>query len=157
MTHVTCRLTAKNRDQLRNPTLGNRVWAAGLAFLVTRAVTCWSVSSSDGGWDQQQQQQATSWTERWALWVMCNDAEQRDEDERDNNSTCTLTGLLHHWPPTQLATQPATRPPTTRQLSATHTHRRTLAVIEPTLLPSVQCAPRTSYIIARHFSFHYFS
>jgi len=28
MTHVTCRLTVKNRDQLRNPTLGNRVWAA---------------------------------------------------------------------------------------------------------------------------------
>ena len=27
MTHVACRLTAKNRDQLRNPTLGNRVWA----------------------------------------------------------------------------------------------------------------------------------
>ena len=26
MTHVTCRLTAKNRDQLQNPTLGNRVW-----------------------------------------------------------------------------------------------------------------------------------
>ena len=27
MTHVTCRLTAKYRDHLRNPTLGNRVWA----------------------------------------------------------------------------------------------------------------------------------
>ena len=27
MTHITCRLTAKNWDQLRNPTLGNRVWA----------------------------------------------------------------------------------------------------------------------------------
>jgi len=27
MTLVTCSLTAKNRDQLRNPTLGNRVWA----------------------------------------------------------------------------------------------------------------------------------
>jgi len=27
MTHVTCRLTAKNRNQLRDPTLGNRVWA----------------------------------------------------------------------------------------------------------------------------------
>ena len=26
MIHVTCRLTAKNRDQLRNHTLGNRVW-----------------------------------------------------------------------------------------------------------------------------------
>jgi len=24
---VTCRLTAKNRDQVRNPTLSNRVWA----------------------------------------------------------------------------------------------------------------------------------
>jgi len=27
MTHPTCRLTAKNRDQLRTPTLGNRVCA----------------------------------------------------------------------------------------------------------------------------------
>ena len=27
MTHITCRLTAKNRDQLRNLALGNRVWA----------------------------------------------------------------------------------------------------------------------------------
>ena len=30
MTHVTCRLTAKNRDQLRNPTPGNRLWATFL-------------------------------------------------------------------------------------------------------------------------------
>jgi len=27
MTRVTCRLTAKSQDQLRNLTLGNRVWA----------------------------------------------------------------------------------------------------------------------------------
>ena len=27
MTYVTRRLTAKYRDQLRNPTLGNRLWA----------------------------------------------------------------------------------------------------------------------------------
>jgi len=27
MIQVTCRLTAKNRDLLRNPTLGNRIWA----------------------------------------------------------------------------------------------------------------------------------
>jgi len=27
MNHVTCRLTAKNLNQLRNPTLSNRVWA----------------------------------------------------------------------------------------------------------------------------------
>jgi len=34
MTHVTCRLTVKNRDQLRNPTLGNRVWATFTFFTV---------------------------------------------------------------------------------------------------------------------------
>ena len=30
MTQVICRLTAKNRDQLQNPTLGSRVWATYL-------------------------------------------------------------------------------------------------------------------------------
>ena len=34
MTHVTGRLTAKNRDQLRNPTLGNRVRATFTFFAV---------------------------------------------------------------------------------------------------------------------------
>jgi len=34
MTHVTCRLTVKNRDQLRNPTLGNRVWATFLPCML---------------------------------------------------------------------------------------------------------------------------
>ena len=46
MTHVTCRLTAKNRDQLGNRTLGNRVWATFTFFLAARvspAVQC-------GGW-----------------------------------------------------------------------------------------------------------
>ena len=33
MTHGTCRLTAKNRDQLRNPMLGNRVWATFNFFI----------------------------------------------------------------------------------------------------------------------------
>ena len=37
MTHVTCRLTDKNRDQLRNPTLGSRVWAA---FTLLDGVMC---------------------------------------------------------------------------------------------------------------------
>ena len=32
MTHVTCRLTAKNQDQLWNPTLGSRVWAIFLTY-----------------------------------------------------------------------------------------------------------------------------
>jgi len=37
MTHVICRLTAKNRDQLRNPTLGNQVWATFLPMAVARS------------------------------------------------------------------------------------------------------------------------
>ena len=36
MTYVTYRLTAKNRDQLRNPTLGNRVWATVLIKKIPR-------------------------------------------------------------------------------------------------------------------------
>ena len=39
MTHVTCRLTAKNRDQLRNPTLGNRVWATFFTFIAIVLLT----------------------------------------------------------------------------------------------------------------------
>jgi len=35
--YVTCRLTAKNRDQLRDPTLGNRVWATFLVWEAYRA------------------------------------------------------------------------------------------------------------------------
>jgi len=34
MTHVTCSLTAKNWDQLRNHTLGNRVWATFTFFTI---------------------------------------------------------------------------------------------------------------------------
>ena len=34
MTHVTCKMTAKNRDQLRNPTLGIRVWAPFTFFIL---------------------------------------------------------------------------------------------------------------------------
>jgi len=34
MTHVTCRLTAKNRDQLRNPTPGSLVWATFFTWSV---------------------------------------------------------------------------------------------------------------------------
>jgi len=33
MIHITCRLTAKNWDHLRNPTLGNRVWATFTFYL----------------------------------------------------------------------------------------------------------------------------
>jgi len=37
MTLVTCRMTAMNRDQLRNPTLGSRVWATFVVFVTVKA------------------------------------------------------------------------------------------------------------------------
>jgi len=39
ITHITCRLTAKNQDQLRNPTLGNRVWATFTFSYITNSTT----------------------------------------------------------------------------------------------------------------------
>ena len=50
MTHVTCRLTAKNRDQLRNPTLGNRVWASLLTSTATLTEASVWCREMDMGW-----------------------------------------------------------------------------------------------------------
>ena len=53
MTHVTCRLTAKNRHQLRKPTLGNRVWAtlavANVARRAARTTVKWKILGSQLG------------------------------------------------------------------------------------------------------------
>ena len=59
MTHISCRLTAKNRDQLRNPTLGNREgpWAT---FTFTSAFSgfhWWGMTlkcRTDGLWCTQE-------------------------------------------------------------------------------------------------------
>ena len=48
MTHVTRRLTAKNRDQLRNPTLGNRVWATFTYYSTTQVQSIWYRCKSCG-------------------------------------------------------------------------------------------------------------
>jgi len=45
MTHVTCRLTAKKWDQLRNPTLGNRVRDTFTLFV--RVTACVGISPED--------------------------------------------------------------------------------------------------------------
>jgi len=46
MTHVTCRLTAKNRHQLRNPTLGNRVWTTFNLFNVDQSFQMDSITKN---------------------------------------------------------------------------------------------------------------
>jgi len=54
MTHVTCRLTAKDRDQLRNHTLGNRVCATFTVLLPSlghhRTLACIPHPLEEGGW-----------------------------------------------------------------------------------------------------------
>jgi len=62
MTHVICRLTAKNRDQLRNPTLGNRVWATFLTPDISphptkgfyKLFVSWSVCTFHAQWPVKQ-------------------------------------------------------------------------------------------------------
>ena len=47
MTHITCRLTAKNRNQLRNPTIRNRVWTTFTTLETSNFVhglAMWSLS-----------------------------------------------------------------------------------------------------------------
>jgi len=53
MTHVTCRLTAKNRDQLRNPTLGNQVRATFTStyLLVPGSFLMYSITNQEIGWE----------------------------------------------------------------------------------------------------------
>jgi len=46
MTHVTCRLTAKNRDQLRNPTLGSGLWATFTFLLAKKQPFFFAVTST---------------------------------------------------------------------------------------------------------------
>ena len=46
MTHIICMLTAKNRDQLRNPTLDNRVWAT-FTFLLSQELLKVTIVSTD--------------------------------------------------------------------------------------------------------------
>jgi len=54
MTHITCRLTAKNRDHLRNPTLGSRVWATCTFTCIVNKV----------------KNQSAAWVEGWAnVWT----------------------------------------------------------------------------------------
>ena len=53
---VTCWLTAKNRDQLRNPTLGNQVWATFTIFVGSVK----NVGQTDGQTDSRTMQYAQS-------------------------------------------------------------------------------------------------
>ena len=76
MTHVTCRLTAKNRDQPRNPTLGNRV-SATFTFDACReralsGVTDWLVRSADGRFEVSFRANVLIEPNGNVMWVPCS-------------------------------------------------------------------------------------
>ena len=86
MTHVTWRLTAKNRDQLRNPALGNRVRAA--FFIPTKrrsvGVTIDSVTSFHRMYWIEKTSQYTKAARYATAWL---DARTERERERDKLQT----------------------------------------------------------------------
>ena len=81
MTHVTCRLTAKNRNQLRNPVLGIRVWA-----------TCFNEQTNgkhrqtDPAWNQRKRRSIEEYgvggsiRQRWAHQVCGTTLDSDDKD-----------------------------------------------------------------------------
>jgi len=66
MTHVTCRLTAKNRDQPRNPTLGNRVRAT-FTFFTESKVQQKLYSHFDLKIDKKTEQERTTDIDKYQL------------------------------------------------------------------------------------------
>jgi len=65
MTHVTCRLTAKQWDQLRNPTLCNREWATFTFYLslllISSHLSPLPISSFHNGWGVYGNGSAAAW------------------------------------------------------------------------------------------------
>jgi len=68
MTHVTCRLTAKNWDHLRNPTLGSRVWAT---FTVSKLVQTHDIHLMDNikTWTGLSVEESVRMTEDRDKWI----------------------------------------------------------------------------------------
>jgi len=74
MTHVTCRLTAENRDQLQNPTLGNRVYTTFTFYLHAHRVyvTVWHLSITPIDRQQQRRRRVCCWARAEDTdWVSC--------------------------------------------------------------------------------------
>ena len=93
MTHVTCRLTANNQDQLRNSTLGNRVWAT-FTFYTVNDIYC-RFASIDNNYTVSEKKQDTkllSITSPNVFRISLTDAlvnlQQTHEDRRPHNGSC---------------------------------------------------------------------
>jgi len=97
MNHVTCQLTAKNRDHLRNPTLGNRVWAAFLPCTPTQRIAAISATGAGYTTCSTRQRWFSAWPSTGASLVFLV-AEELRHKSNDKNSIApkiyTSRGLL---------------------------------------------------------------
>ena len=72
MTRVTCRLTAKNQNQLRNPTLDDRVWATFTFYLCCRIVQYKVIELFSGEVKTTDAQTGeTVWKRKWVFLLQC--------------------------------------------------------------------------------------
>jgi len=86
MTHVTCWLAAKNWDQLRDPTLGNRVWSIPLPF------TAYTFYCRASDWDREQSvRHSPTW--RWFQWVLRNRERRQSLSTQQN----TISLMNRNW------------------------------------------------------------
>jgi len=89
MTHITCRLTAKNWDQLRNHTLCNRVWAT--FFVLMKRNLCWLWFT----------------VKAWSAWILtwrydtrhCFNVQSKAGVSQLNLPHGTNSFVCHHQPP----------------------------------------------------------
>jgi len=121
MTHVTCRLTAKNRDQLRKPTLGNRAWANFFTFYLLILLTCCR--------EQQRKHKQTgdaTWTHGSVeqLGAELGDVPRRLKRHSDAQVSAEIVQLgpirLYDKQPTSCRTAGSERPHRCRQITAAH-------------------------------------
>ena len=103
MTHTTYRLTAKNRDQLRNPTLNNRVWAI-FTFLHHQTALQhmqWRTSSSRASWYNTLMHSSITTDSSRSICLKC-DSRLRPNTGRFARHSVTRTTHTAVWPHTRL-------------------------------------------------------
>ena len=105
MTHVICRLTAKNRDQLRKPRLGNRVWATFTVFITLNPNHNQRTNVRDGIIIRGAGVRvgANVWSSRLAIWtwscVWRTFRASLITEWRDGDGRRAQSSIYHHWAP----------------------------------------------------------
>ena len=96
MTHVTCRLTAKNRDQLLNSTLGNRVWTTFFTFYAAAVVCRFYFSNKQAQRRYILSHASHGWTDMWTRCSHHNDRPYHRYHLAEQRSVQHLQLIIEH-------------------------------------------------------------